>query len=230
MKVWVFVEGQSDLIALNTLWAQWRQSLSKTGWGIQVVPLDNKSCFLRKIGPRAAEKLADNADDLAVGLPDLYPSQGFESTEYAHDDIDGLRNVQLRHVRQSLSTIYGFSRGQIRAALDRFCPAAFKYDAEMLLLAAKNELRSFLGTSDQLGGWQHPVEGQNQTRPPKRIVEDLFRSRLGRCYRDTVHTKAVLERVIKIADLLYDNAGQLQCPVFKGMMDWISTKTGVAPY
>jgi len=41
MKVWVFVEGESDKIALNTLWMSWRSDLGRKGWGIQIHPLDD---------------------------------------------------------------------------------------------------------------------------------------------------------------------------------------------
>ena len=57
MKVWIFVEGESDKLALNALWKRWLEKLKVTGWGIKIIPLENKSKFFRKIGPRAAEKL-----------------------------------------------------------------------------------------------------------------------------------------------------------------------------
>ena len=81
MKVWIFVEGESDRIALNALWAKWRESLRKAGWGIQIIPLENKSKFFRKIGHRAAEKLTNNEDDLVVGLPDLYPNREYMNSQ-----------------------------------------------------------------------------------------------------------------------------------------------------
>lgn len=230
MKVWIYVEGDSDRIALFTLWARWRESLGTHGWGIDIIPLDNKARFFKKIGHRSAEKLVRNENDLVVGLPDLYPNRGYENSHYKHDDFDELKTVQRRLVKKSLAEIYHPSSAQIQAALERFYPTALKHDLEMLLLAAKDELCAVLDTHDALGRWRHPVEEQNQTRPPKYIVEDLFRVYKKREYRDTVHAKAVLGRVTDINTILYHNGSQLQCPVFKELMDWIGAKTDVRAY
>ena len=94
MKVWVFVEGESDRLALNALWAIWRDALRVAGWGIHIIPLDDKSRYFRKIGPRAAEKLANNDVDLVVGLPDLYPNREYENTPFEHRDLDELTALQ----------------------------------------------------------------------------------------------------------------------------------------
>ncbi|MCE2450089.1 MAG: hypothetical protein J4F35_17465 [Candidatus Latescibacteria bacterium] len=72
MKIWVFVEGRSDVQALSALWNGWNQKLSEKRWSIKLIPLENKSNYFRKIGSRATEKLANAAHDLVVGLPDLY--------------------------------------------------------------------------------------------------------------------------------------------------------------
>lgn len=230
MKVWIFVEGESDRIALNALWSKWRESLSKVGWGIQPIPLDNKSRFLRKIGYRAAEKLTNDENDLVIGLPDLYPNCEYVHSEHKHDDLNELKVVQTRLVKQYLAEVYHFLPPQIEAVLGRFYPTAFKYDAEMLLLAAIDELREFLGTRDALGNWRHPVEDQNQTRPPKYVVEELFQAKKGKRYRDTVDAKTILDKVADIKTLLYHNGNQLQCPVFKDLMDWIGARTGMPAY
>jgi hypothetical protein len=230
MKVWIFVEGESDCIALNALWMKWRESLSKVGWGIHIIPLDNKSKFFKKFGYRAAEKLVNNEDDLVIGLPDLYPNSDFNSSEYAHDNLPELKGVLTRLLKDSLGRVFGRTKPQIDVMLGRFHPTALKHDLEMLLLAARDDLRRVLGTSEALGNWRNPVEDQNQTRPPKYIVEELFRTKMGRRYCDTVHSKAVLEKVSDIKTILYRNGNQLQCPVFKELMDWIQIKTGVSAY
>ena len=84
MKVWIFVEGSSDVKALSALLNGWKQNLSTKGWGVQIIPLDSKSKYFRKIGSRATEKLANDAHDLVVGLPDLYPNRDYADTEYKH--------------------------------------------------------------------------------------------------------------------------------------------------
>jgi hypothetical protein len=93
-----------------------------------------------------------------------------------------------------------------------------------------DELRQTLGTNEKLGNWRHPGEDQNQKNPPKYLVEELFRTKKGRCYRDTVHAKVVLEKVTDIKKILFSSSGQLECPVFKQTMDWIAEKTGVPGY
>ena len=34
MKVWIFVEGSSDVRALSALWSGWEQKLREKGWGL----------------------------------------------------------------------------------------------------------------------------------------------------------------------------------------------------
>lgn len=230
MNVWIFVEGESDCIALNALWAKWRESLGKVRWGIKVIALENKSQFFRKIGPRAAEKLTNNDDDLVVGLPDLYPNHAFMCTEYKHADLDELKRVQGKLVREALVNVFNLSKKKAEAKLGRFYPTALKHDLEMLLLASRDELRKVLNTTDALDNWRHPVEDQNQTRPPKYVVEDLFWTKMGRRYHDTVHARAVLDKVADIKTILYHNGNQSQCPVFQALMDWIGAKTGILAY
>jgi hypothetical protein len=231
MLVWIFVEGESDRLALEALWLGWRGPLKKAQCGLRLIPLKNKSQFFKHIGPRAAEKLANNEDDLVVGLPDLYPNREYDNSRYKHDNIDELRKVQGELVKRNLTDIYRLSPTQIERAFGRFYPTALKHDLEMLLLAAKDELRDTLGTTDALGNWRHPVEEQNQTKPPKNIVAELFQKYKRKAYRDTVHARAVLAQVRDIKTILYRNKGdQLQCPVFKDLMDWLGDKTGVCAW
>jgi hypothetical protein len=224
------VEGESDRIALNSLWATWRAELGKQGWGIQIHPLDDKSNFFRKIGHRAAQKLVNNGEDLVVGLPDLYPNAPYTRTKFKHDDLTELKTIQLQLVKEALQAVFQLSPPFLQENISRFFPSALKHDLEALLLAAENELQKVLGTKDKLGKWCHPVEEQNQTKPPKRIVEELFRKHLSRRYRDTIHAKAVMEKVTDIKNILFSGSGLLECPVFKQTLDWIAEKTGVPAY
>lgn len=233
MNVWVFVEGPGDRIALEALWKNWRASLRNAGHGIHVIPLANKSQLFRKLGHRAAEKLCGDPQDVAIGLPDLYPNAPYKGTEYEHQDVRELKDVQRRLVRSALVNVYGVNQSDTDAFLSRFLPSAFRHDLEVLLLAAKEELRNHLRTRDRLQGlWCNPVEDQNQDRPPKRVVEGLFKTRSAkrRAYRDTKDAGAVLRNVTNIRSLIYTRQGHLQCPVFKTALDWIGTKTGIAAY
>ncbi len=232
MKVWIYVEGESDKLALETLWTNWRQQLRTAGHGIKIIPLNGKSKFFRKIGSRAGEKLYANEEDLVVGLPDLYPNQPYVGTKFNHTDMIQLKSVQKEQVSNALQNIFGVNSSKAQRLLGRFLPSALKHDLEMLLLAAQEELRSYLGTDARLGNWRNPVEDQNQNQPPKRIVEQLFRtkSKAGRAYRDTKDASAVLRNVTDIKTIIYNSNRQVNCPVFKGLVDWVGERTGICAY
>ena len=165
MKVWIFVEGKSDVQALSALLNGWKQNLSAKGWGIQVIPLDSKSKYFRKIGSRATEKLANDTRDLVVGLPDLYPNQNYADTDYRHNNLQELQGVQTRLVKRQLQRM----GRHINSHMTRFYPSALKYDLEMLLLAATNRLQFRLNMSNRPSGWRRPPEDQNQNMPPKKM-------------------------------------------------------------
>ncbi len=232
MKVWIYVEGESDRLGLRALWANWREQLRTAGHGIEIIPLTSKSQFFRKIGPRVVEKLFANNEDIVIGLPDLYPNQEYVGTQFEHRDLTQLMSVQTNKVSNALQNIFSVNRPQVRQLLERFLPSALKHDLEMLLLAAQDQLRSYLGTPDRLGNWRNPVEDQNQNHPPKRIVEELFRtkSRTRHAYRDTKDASAVLQKVTDIKTIIYSEANQIKCPVFKALLDWIGEKTTIPAY
>lgn len=234
MKVWVFVEGPSDRLALRALWAGWCEALRPKGIGIEIIPLEGKSRFLRKIGHRAAEKLVHRGDDLVVGLPDLYPVAPYSETRYAHSDVQTLAVLQQKLVKQSLRETFGFSARDADEAMPRFHGSALKHDLEMLLLAASEALREVLHTQDDIvRRWRQPVEDQNLDTPPKRIVEELFRTKHHQriAYRDTLHAPEVLRRVSgQLRSVLIDANNRSQCPVFKSVLDWIGERTDVPAY
>ena len=222
MKVWIFVEGSSDVKALSALLNGWKQNLSAKGWGIQLIPLDSKSKYFRKIGSRATEKLANDAHDLVVGLPDLYPNRDYANTEYKHTICKSFKDVQTRLVKQHLQQQMG-RRANVDSHIVRFYAGALKHDLEVLLLAATSQLQSRLKMSNKPSGWRQPPEDQNQDKPPKRIVEALFRRELKRSYRENTDSDAILRN----ADL---REVAEQCPTFRAMIDWIGEKTGVRGY
>ena len=225
MKVWVYVEGRSDKDALSALCRNWRQDLRTRGWGIEYVSLKNKSEYLRKIGPRTAEKLTNNVNDLVVGLPDLYPN--YASGEYRHSNLQELKNLQIRLVKRSLQKIVG--PGDSDSRISRFYASALKHDLEMLLLTVPSQLQSLLGMRNAPQGWRLPPEDQNQNKPPKKIVEELFRTRLKRSYREITDSQAILSKV-SLSEVLFDEKQGAKCPAFRAMLDWIGTKTRVPAY
>lgn len=232
MKVWIYVEGVSDKLALLTLWKSWCERLRTKGYGIKIIPLDGKSKFFRKIGHLVAEKLIANEEDIVVGLPDLYPNRPYVGTKSEHSNMIELKSVQKKLVCDALQEVFGVNKQRAKQLLERFSPSALKHDLEMLLLAAQGELRSYLGTPDSLGNWCNPVEDQNQDQPPKRIVEELFRtkSKTKRAYRDTKDASAILRNVTDIKTIIYDEHKQIKCLIFKGLVDWIGEKTEIPAY
>ena len=172
MKVWVFVEGSSDARALSALWSGWKRELGKKGWGIQLIPLGSKSKYFNKIGPRVVEKLVHDTRDLVVGLPDLYPNRNYANTEYKHDNVEELREVQTRLVKQKLEQ--EVRRADFDSHIARFFASALKHDLEVLLLAATGQLQSRLKMQNRPSGWQQPPENQNQDKPPKKLSRSYF--------------------------------------------------------
>lgn len=225
MKVWIFVEGKSDVQALSALLNGWKQNLSTKRWGIQVIPLDSKSKYFRKIGSRATEKLANDAHDLVVGLPDLYPNQDYANTDYRHSNLKELQGVQTRLVERHLQRMGRHTNSHMA----RFYPSALKHDLEMLLLAATNRLQFRLNMSNRPSGWRRPPEDQNQNKPPKKIVEELFRTHLKRPYREIADSHAILSKA-DLREVVFDEHGTVQCPIFRAMIDWIGNKTDVPGY
>ena len=232
MRVWIYVEGESDKLALLALWKGWVERLRTRGHGITIIPLDGKTKFFNKIGHRAAEKLIANGEDIVVGLPDLYPNQPYIRKKFEHSDMEQLKAIQKREVLAALEDIFGVNHVQSQQLVKRFLPSALKHDLEMLLLAAREELRAYLRTTDQLGNWRNPVEDQNQEQPPKCIVEELFitKSETRRAYRETKDASAILRMVTDIRTIIYDANRQIKCPFFKALLDWIGKKTTIPAY
>jgi len=218
VKVWVYVEGRSDKDALSALCRNWRQDLRTRGWGIEFVSLKNKSEYLRKIGPRATEKLMNDKHDLVVGLPDLYPNRHYEHTKYSHNSLQELKHLQTQLVKRSLQMNVG--PGDSDSRISRFHASALKHDLEMLLLAVPRHLQTSLRMKNAPKGWRLPPEDQNQNNPPKNIVEKLFRIHRKQSYLEAKDGHAIL-RNVDISEVLYDERGQEQCPTFRAMLDWI---------
>ena len=227
MKVWVYVEGRSDKAALSALCRNWIKDLKTRGWGIEFVSLKNKSEYLRKIGPRATEKLINSRHDLVVGLPDLYPGKHYENTEFRHNSLQELKNLQTQLVKRSLQE-------KVRPVdtdrrIPRFYASALKHDLEMLLLTVPSRLQLFLGMKNSPHGWRLPPEDQNQDKPPKKIIETLFLKHRKQSYLETRDSHAIL-RNVDLSEVLFDRSGREQCPTFRAMLDWIGEKTGVPAY
>lgn len=223
MRVHVYVEAEADRYALEALLQRYKEALRPRGHGVQFIAFDDKRHFLRKIGPRVARVLRDRREDRVAALPDL-----------DDDDVDQLRDRMRRSVRDELQQGYQLRGEALKADLARFYPSVLRHEMEMLLLAAWRQLGTHLGATIN-PNWRQPAEEQNHTTQgrPKAVVEDLFRtrSRRKRAYLDTTDAPRVLQRVEDLmADLMYSRGPQLECPIFKGFLDWLGAQTGVPVY
>jgi len=225
MKIWVYVEGKSDELGLMALWNGWQVKLKDNGWNIKIIRLDGKEGYLRKIGHRAAEKLTDSEGDIVVGLPDLYPNNIDMDTRFRHQNLQELEKLQETLVREQVRI--DVKKSLVESCMERFYPTALKHDLEMLLLASEAELRKRLKTSQRKKWGKYP-ENQNQENPPKKVVRNLFQQHLNREYRETVDAPAVLRKA-NLREVVMDGE-EPRCPVFRGMLDWVGDKTGVAAY
>ena len=190
MNVLVYVEGPSDKFALPALLKTIVEAGAQKKVGIQFISTGGKDLLLHNVARKAADHLSENPADWVFALPDLYPMEHYRGTSNQHQSLTDLRNV-----------LYGNFKGcadklklsvKARAQFKVHC---LKHDLEAILLAAVAPLQRRLKTTDPLSGvWKVPVEDQNDSKPPKRIVEALFSRYLKREYQETVDAPWILER------------------------------------
>ena len=97
----------------------------------------------------------------------------------------------------------------------RFFIFCFKYDLESLILASKESMERHLRIQSIDIIWQMPVEDQNHSNPPKRIVESVF-MKYSKKYVDTIDAPAIL----RTANYKYITE---QCPqCFKPFVDFLT--------
>lgn len=191
MKVIIYVEGPSDQKALQALFKPIIDSARSRGVGINFSPQGGKAAILNDVPRRAADILRQSPGDWVIALPDLYPMASYDEGPHPHRSFSEMDKL-LRHrflSRAAKIDVPAHAHGHFRVH-------CLKHDLEALLLAAPDQLRQRLKTKDALRGrWRNPVEDQNDNRPPKRVVEDLFRQyRNQPGYVDTVDASWILER------------------------------------
>jgi hypothetical protein len=189
VKVIVYVEGPSDKRALEALLEPIIDVARKRGVGISLSPQNGKAPILNDVPRRAADHLQQHPADWIFALPDLYPMAYYDGTPSEHRSFDQL--VRLLRDRFEARAAKIHVPEPARAHFRVHC---LKHDLEVLLLAAPEQLRQRLKTKDALR-FRVPVEDQNDSRPPKRIVEELFRKyRRKPDYVDTEDAVWVLQR------------------------------------
>jgi uncharacterized protein DUF4276 len=161
------------------------------GIGVNFLPMNGKAALLNHVARRAADHLQEHPEDWVIALPDLYPMGPFDRTSNAHQTFQELNRLLCRRFEESANRV-----GVAASARRHFRVHCLKHDLEALLLASPDALRRRLGTDDALRGrWRQPVEEQDDERPPKRVVEELFNQyRTKGRYIDTVDAPWILDR------------------------------------
>ena len=190
MKVSVYVEGPSDKAGLEVLLEPIIRAGNQKGVGIRFFELQGKAPILDKVPRMAAEILKQQPEDWVFALPDLYPMSSFDDGPHKHRSFKDLERL-LRGRFDARADNLGLSDA-VRTRVRIHC---LKHDLEALLLAAPEQLRQRLRTKDALRDWWcKPVEDQNDSKPPKRVVEALFKKyRKNSKYVDTSDVPAILK-------------------------------------
>lgn len=169
-RVIIYVEGKSDVASLECLFSDLLLQKEISGVTIRILeaPLGNrKKNLLTKVPFIAAQTLYNDKNAHVVIIPDLYPI----NIGFRHGTADELRQGILAGFREACTRISSKNIETLQIRFHIFC---FKYDLEVLLLACENSIKNYLGTSRFRTRWSNPVEDQNHSHPPKRVVERLF--------------------------------------------------------
>ena len=183
-EIFVYLEGPSDQIGMRRLLSRPVEHALIKGNRVEFYFLGGKEPLLNN-GPKKAINILRNKPNSWVFLvPDLYPP----NKPFAHSSYEELKSELEKRFVVELQTKQCNER-----LMDRFVVHCFKYDLEVLLLAADSLLMKRLGVRRLSRTWTNPVEDQDHHQPPKRIVEALF-SDVGIKYKDTADAPWILER------------------------------------
>jgi hypothetical protein len=191
LKVIVYVEGPSDQKALQALLAPIIDEGRRNRVGVSFSPQGGKAKILEDVPRKAAEYLKQSPGDWVFALPDLYPMASYDNGPNKHRSF-----ADLSQLVRGRFTARADKVDLVEEARGHFRVHCLKHDLEALLLAAPDELRQRLKTKDALRDqWRQRVEDQNDKRPPKRVVEELFKKyREKPGYVDTSDAVWILER------------------------------------
>lgn len=176
MRVIAYVEGPSDKLGMEALLPPLLEAKRQAGVSIEFFESpkgDKKVSVLTKVPIKAANILLNDPYALVVAMPDLYP----KDKGFPHETVEELVQGVTENFRNALRQKRVGNPAELERRFRVFC---FKYDVEVLVLAAEEALRGHLRTTSIARRWRTPVEDQDHDRPPKRIVEQLFREHSSR--------------------------------------------------
>ncbi len=190
MKVLVYVEGPGDRASLEKLFRATLAQARESKVSITFFPCGGKDWILQRLGRTAAIHLKSHPGDYVFALPDLYPMAKYARTKEAHPSFEQLKALLLGRFHNEAEQV-GLPE-EVRSHYRVHC---LKHDLEVLLLGSPELLRQRLKTDEKIEkNWRKPVEDQNDTEPPKRVVEQLFSKYQKRRYIETTDAPWILER------------------------------------
>jgi hypothetical protein len=191
VKVLVYVEGPGDRASLEKLFRDVLKQGRQSKVSITFHPKEGKDWILRQLGKTAASHLKGSPDDYVFALPDLYPMAKYARTPEAHHSFEELRKLLWERFSLEAEQL-GLSE-EVRSHYRVHC---LKHDLEVLLLGAPDTLKQRLKTDEGIEkNWRRTPEDQNDQRPPKRVVEQLFMKYRKQGYIETTDAPWILERV-----------------------------------
>ena len=183
-EVFVYVEGPSDQLGLRMLLKNIIKKSQQQGNKLDFFPLGGKEPLLNKGPLKAINILCNKPHSFVFLVPDLYP----KNTPFKHENFEELKKeIECRFFKELEKKHYD------KRIKERFFIHCFKYDFESLLLATETNLLNRLNAKKCTAKWIIPVENQNFNKPPKRIVELLFKNE-GKKYKDTIDAPWILEQ------------------------------------
>lgn len=192
MSALIYVEGPADRSALEALLRPVVEEGRQRRFGVRFLPVNGKDWLLNSVGRKAAGHLSEHPKDWVFALPDLHPMSHYRGTTNAHESF-----AELKRLLDLRFSTHADQLNLPAEARTHFRTHCLKHDLEALLLAASGPLRERLHTGDSLDGrWRKPVEDQDDDKPPKRVIEALFKRYCKRDYVGTVDAPWILQRAV----------------------------------
>ena len=193
MRVVIYVEGASDVEAMQKLLEPLIVKKQQKGIAINFYSVkgnnndrggDAKRDLLIKTPKKAVTILCNEPDSIVVAMPDLYP----KNKGFPHETFEELKEGVMEKFDSALRSQKLEGDLRLRERFKVFC---FQHDLEVLILAAEEQLKEYLGVDSFKISWKIPVEDQNHNLPPKEIVKRLFQE-YGYIYENTVDAPLIL--------------------------------------